>query len=55
MKAGTKFTYPRVECFYCGKMIAENWIIRHRCNKKDRVNEILSGIKTLKEIKELGK
>jgi len=53
MKAGTKYTFPRIECFYCGKMIAENWIIRHRCKNKDKINEILNGIKTLKEIKEL--
>ena len=31
MKAGTKFSYRRVLCKYCGKWVAENWIIRHVC------------------------
>jgi len=49
MKAGTKFTYPRTECFYCGKMIAENWMVRHSCENKKRVREILRKSKEEKE------
>ena len=33
MKAGTKFIYRRVTCPDCGKWVAENWIIRHKCEK----------------------
>ena len=34
MKAGTKFTYPKVKCPKCGKIVAENWMVRHQCNIK---------------------
>ena len=33
MKAGTKHIYRRVTCPDCGKWVAENWIIRHKCEK----------------------
>lgn len=32
MKAGTKYTYPRVVCLKCKKVVAANWIIRHGCS-----------------------
>lgn len=31
MKAGTKFTYPKVNCPYCKKLVAGNWMVRHEC------------------------
>jgi DNA-directed RNA polymerase subunit N (RpoN/RPB10) len=31
MKAGTKYTFPRVKCAKCGKTVAENWTVRHKC------------------------
>ena len=31
MNEGTKYIFPRVECKYCHKMIAENWMVRHEC------------------------
>ena len=33
MKAGMRFTFKRIRCPYCKKMVAENWIIRHKCTK----------------------
>lgn len=43
MKAGTKFSYPRVLCKYCGKWVAENWIIRHACTVER--NELRENVK----------
>ena len=44
MKERAKFVYPRRECFYCGKMIAENWTVRHLCNGRKKANEIINGM-----------
>ena len=44
MKAGTKFTYPRVTCPYCKKLIAENWMVRHECTV-ERENELRENVK----------
>ena len=49
MKAGTKFSYPRIECKYCGKMIAENWMVRHTCEDEKRVREMLKKSKEERE------
>lgn len=31
MKAGTRYKFPRVKCLKCGKIVAENWMVRHEC------------------------
>ena len=41
MKAGTKFSYPRVKCPECGEVIAANWIIRHGCSSCARIKMTL--------------